>query len=203
MNVKRARPSPRSEERKERLVAAAYQTIRANGLANLRTRDVAAEAHITVATLHYYFPTKDDLVRAVIEHAITAQMLVPLALEEDRADGVAALRTMIDGLRAQAEQDPGHFRLLHDLIWHAHGDPAVHEMLAHWHEGWHATIVGWLQAGQREGRFRPDLRAESVATMVVYLVLGMVTRPPMAQGADAHLGDELERLLSPTRRSEA
>ncbi|MBM7788081.1 TetR/AcrR family transcriptional regulator [Tenggerimyces flavus] len=95
---------------------AGYEVIRQHGLANLRTRDVAARAGITVATLHYYFPTKEALVRAVIEHAITARMLMPLELDQDRADGPQALRTMVDGLVEQAKNDPGHFRLLHELI---------------------------------------------------------------------------------------
>jgi hypothetical protein len=69
MSVKRARPGQQAEKRRERLVEAAYRAMLRTGLGQLRTRDVAAEAGITVATLHYYFPTKDDLVKAVVEYA--------------------------------------------------------------------------------------------------------------------------------------
>lgn len=193
MIVKRARPGPRSEERRERLIGAGYEVMRQQGLANLRTRDVAAKAGITVATLHYYFPTKDALVRAVIEHAITARMLIPLELDQDRADGPQALRTMVDGLVEQAKNDPGHFRLLHELIWRSHDDEALSTMLIRWHEGWHQSVKSWLLAGQETGQFRPDLDPDKTASLIVHAVLGMVMRPP---GLDTNLSSELERLLA-------
>ncbi|ASU84037.1 TetR/AcrR family transcriptional regulator [Nocardiopsis gilva YIM 90087] len=203
MTAKRAKPGPRSEERRERIIAAGYRAMVRSGLAGARTRDVAAEAGITVATLHYYFPTKDDLVRAVLEHTIRERMLAPLRLEADWADGLAGLRTMLTGLSQQAEADPGHFRLLHEMTWISREDPAVRTMLARWHEDWHRTIAGWLDAGQRDGRVRADLDAQTVAGMVMYLVLGMVMRPPMPSGVDGRLAIELDLLLSPIAPSPA
>lgn len=189
MTVKRARPGPRSKERRERLVVAGYEVMRQQGLANLRTREVAAKAGITVATLHYYFPTKEALVRAVIEYAITARMLMPLELDQEREDGKQALRTMIDGLAEQAKNDPGHFRLLHELIWLSHDDEAISHMLLEWHRRWHESVAGWL----RDSQFRPDMDPERTASLIVHAVLGMVMRPP---GLDHDLSSELERLLS-------
>jgi TetR/AcrR family transcriptional regulator, regulator of cefoperazone and chloramphenicol sensitivity len=197
MAVKRARPGPRSDERRERLVAAGYRAMVRSGLAGARTRDIAAEAGITVATLHYYFPTKNDLVRAVLEHTIRERMLAPLRLDADWADGPAALRTMIVGLSRQAEAEPGHFRLLNEMTWSAREDPAIRAMLAAWHDDWHRTIVDWLEAGQRDGGVRGDLDTAATATMIIYLMLGLVTRPPLPAGpGDDRVADELHRLLA-------
>ena len=69
--------------------------------------DIAAEAGITVATLHYYFPTKDDLVRAVLEHTIRERMLAPLRLDADWEDGLAALRTMLPACNARPRRSRG------------------------------------------------------------------------------------------------
>ncbi|WP_223168076.1 TetR/AcrR family transcriptional regulator [Nonomuraea sp. SYSU D8015] len=195
MAVKRARPGPRSDERRQRLVEAGYRVMVRSGLAGARTRDVAAEAGITVATLHYYFPTKNDLVRAVLEHTIRERMLAPLRLDADWADGPAALRTMIDGLSRQAEAEPGHFRLLNEMTWAAREDPAIRAMLADWHDGWHQTVVEWLEAGRRGGRVRDDLDATATATMIIYLTLGLVMRPPLPDGVDDRVADELHKLL--------
>ncbi|WP_216216268.1 TetR/AcrR family transcriptional regulator [Amycolatopsis aidingensis] len=174
-----------------------FRAIVRSGLAEVRTRDVAAEAGITVATLHYYFPTKDDLVRAVLEHTIQDRLLAPLELEHDWVDGMAALRTMLTGLARQAETDPGQFRLLIDMNWAAREDPALHTMLVEWHGGWHQAIIGWLRSGRGDGRVRGDLDLTATATMIVYLVLGMVLRPPMPAEVDTHLVDALDRLLAP------
>src|SRR5207244_10007286 len=59
-----------SEDRRHALVAAAFGQIAERGFEGLRTREVAAEAGVNIATLHYYFPTKEDLIRAVVEHAM-------------------------------------------------------------------------------------------------------------------------------------
>src|SRR5262245_2213790 len=68
------RPSNRAAqprgERRRTLVAAAFRRIASEGFEGLRTRDVAADVGVNIATLHYYFPTKEALIRGVIGHAM-------------------------------------------------------------------------------------------------------------------------------------
>ena len=59
-----------SEKRREELVLAAYREIAERGFEGLRTREVANEVGVNIATLHYYFPTKESLIRAVLDHAM-------------------------------------------------------------------------------------------------------------------------------------
>src|SRR5437667_12188339 len=58
------------EDRREALVRAAFNEIADRGFEGLRTREVAAEVGMNIATLHYYFPTKEALIRGVVEHAM-------------------------------------------------------------------------------------------------------------------------------------
>jgi len=53
------------DERRRSLVLAAYQLIAEKGFEQLRTRDVAARAGVNIATLHYYFASKEDLIPGV------------------------------------------------------------------------------------------------------------------------------------------
>src|ERR671925_1672568 len=55
------------QDRREALVQAAFNRIAERGFEGLRTRDVAAEVGVNIATLHYYFPTKEALIRGVVE----------------------------------------------------------------------------------------------------------------------------------------
>src|SRR5438067_8616181 len=57
-------------DRRRALTGAAYQRIAAEGFEGLRTRDVAADVGVNIATLHYYFPTKEALIRGVIGEAM-------------------------------------------------------------------------------------------------------------------------------------
>src|SRR5260370_29148702 len=67
----RARSAPTAkEDRRPELLLAAFNQIAARGFEGLRTRDVAAEVGLNIATLHYYFPTKAALIRDVVEDAM-------------------------------------------------------------------------------------------------------------------------------------
>src|ERR1700737_998675 len=55
----------RKEDRLKALVQAAFNQIAERGFEGLRTREVAAGVGLNIATLHYYFPTKESLIRGV------------------------------------------------------------------------------------------------------------------------------------------
>src|SRR5262245_3422732 len=59
-----------SKDRRKELTQIAYNHIAKKGFEGLRVREVAAEAGINNATLHYYFPTKEDLIKGVVDHMI-------------------------------------------------------------------------------------------------------------------------------------
>jgi len=69
---KRGRPkaTPEAELRREALVLAAYRRLAEAGFEGLTTRDVADEVGVNIATLHYYFPSKEALIRGVVGHAM-------------------------------------------------------------------------------------------------------------------------------------
>ncbi len=60
---------PKSSETAERILQAAYRRLAADGYARLNMRDIAAEAEVNHALIHYYFGTKDQLVIAVLDAA--------------------------------------------------------------------------------------------------------------------------------------
>src|SRR5260370_18121798 len=52
-----------------RILQAAYRSLASDGYTRLNRRDVAAEAGVNHALIHYYFGTKDQLVIAVLDEA--------------------------------------------------------------------------------------------------------------------------------------
>ncbi len=60
---------PKTSETAERILQAAYRRLAADGYAHLNMRDIAAEAEVNHALIHYYFGTKDQLVIAVLDAA--------------------------------------------------------------------------------------------------------------------------------------
>ena len=76
----------KAAEREEQIVAAAITEFSEKGVPGTTLRAVAARAGIPLGTLHYVFPSKDQLLRAVI---------------------MAVIREISDALRAELEVDKG------------------------------------------------------------------------------------------------
>ncbi|OBK51583.1 TetR family transcriptional regulator [Mycobacterium gordonae] len=91
----------RVEQRHEEIVTAAVRVLSDVGVPGTTLRAVAAEAGIPLGTLHYVFPTKDRLLRAVISAVIDEVVAaVRPGLQPDR--GVAhALRQGMTGFWAK------------------------------------------------------------------------------------------------------
>src|SRR6266513_932786 len=58
------------DERRRSLVLAAYDLIAEKGFEDLRTRGVAMRAGVNIATLHYYFASKEDLIDGVVNYLL-------------------------------------------------------------------------------------------------------------------------------------
>src|SRR6266567_243915 len=58
------------DERRRSLVLAAYDLIAEKGFEELRTRDVAMRTGVNIATLHYYFASKEDLIEGVVDYLL-------------------------------------------------------------------------------------------------------------------------------------
>jgi AcrR family transcriptional regulator len=62
-------PAAPEPETRDKILAAAHTVFLRHGSANARTQDIADEAGVNKALLHYYFGTKADLARAVLAKA--------------------------------------------------------------------------------------------------------------------------------------
>ena len=99
---KRQRRTQRGELQKQALVDAAYDIIAERGFEGLRTRDVAMRVGLNVSTLHYYFRSKEDLVRSVAHRLLSEFKERGRLREGSSARPAGALERLRD---AVADQD--------------------------------------------------------------------------------------------------
>src|SRR3989441_13311117 len=92
----------RKEDREQALVQAAFNQIAERGFEGLRTREVAAGVGLNIATLHYYFPTKEALIRGVVDEAMR-RFRTTLEPHGSPAD---QLRTHLRAVRQLLRTDP-------------------------------------------------------------------------------------------------
>jgi AcrR family transcriptional regulator len=141
-----------------RILAAADAVFAERGAA-ASTEDVAARAGVAVGTVFRHFPTKDDLLRAVLK------------------DLLGRLRADVDALAAA---DPGTalFRFFAHLVAQAAAKRAVVELLGAGVSvddslrSFTDSVAGLLAAGQRAGTVRTDVGAAETMALLTAATLG-------------------------------
>lgn len=169
----RPRANPDAEPRRNELVAAAYRRVAEAGFEGLRTRDVAAEVGVNIATLHYYFPTKETLIRAVVGHAMGR---FRTTFEPGGSPG-AQLEAHFRGIRRLVHDEPELFAVMGELAQRSARDPAIAAIFKETNDTWHATLRGLLRHAQTEGSIDPSIDADATAALVTATFRGMFMLP--------------------------
>jgi AcrR family transcriptional regulator len=185
------------EKRRQELVIAAFNQIAERGFEGLRTRDVAAEVGVNIATLHYYFPTKESLIRGVLEYAM-GRFRSTLAPHGSPAD---QLRNHLRAVRKLMVEEPELSGVMGELALRSARDRSMAKLMTEMYDGWHVTMRGLLRRAVKEGNLRPELDSDGVAALVVATLTAM-TLPTMGSGSriDQALR-QLERWLGVSGRS--
>jgi AcrR family transcriptional regulator len=110
-------PSP---SRKHLILDAACRAIAGMGAAAVRVSDVAREAGVSTALVHYYFPSRADVILQAFRHA------------DDRADAVAD--------EQMATRATGRERVERLILTWAGDDPAIRTNWSMWHEMWQYAV---------------------------------------------------------------
>jgi AcrR family transcriptional regulator len=170
-----ARARGTQEKRREELVLAAFRLIAQHGFEGLRTRDVAAEVGVNIATLHYYFPTKEALIRGVVDYA-TQRFRSTLEPHGSPAD---QLRNHLRAVRKLLLDEPDLATVMGELGLRSSRDETMAALLQQMNDAWLHTMRGLLRRAVKEGSLKPEMDSEAVAALVVLSLTGM-TLPTMA-----------------------
>ena len=126
------------EDRLEAVVAAARQRFENHGYKGTSIADIAGDVGVNAGSIHWYFPTKDDLFAAVLDRVA----------EESRDSANAALANgsspmdALGGVLAAAERYRGMHIDAHDRV-------GASDAVARVHEDFHAWLDELLLAAVR------------------------------------------------------
>ena len=81
-----------SEDTRSDILRQAEFLIRTRGYAAFSYADLAHSAGITKASVHYHFPTKEDLVTVLVQHYLERFIATLAAIRQRHADPGARLR---------------------------------------------------------------------------------------------------------------
>src|SRR2546428_3407744 len=137
----------RKEGREQALVQAAFNQIAERGFEGLRTREVAAGVGLNIATLHYYFPSKEALIRGVVAHAMD-RFRSTLAPHGSPAD---QLRNHLRAVRKLLRDEPEVGAVMGELALRSARDPSLARIMGEAYQAWHRTLRGLLRRAVRGG----------------------------------------------------
>jgi AcrR family transcriptional regulator len=108
-----SRVDRRRERTRQRLVQAGRSLIAQKGVAGLRIQDITEQADVALGSFYNYFPTKEDLVEAIVGESLV-DLGSAVVVDEDQDPAIttaAAIRRVV----RLAFDDPDFARLLVNL----------------------------------------------------------------------------------------
>jgi len=161
-------------------------------------RDVAAAVGVNNATLHYHFPTKEDLIRAVLAFVVD-ELLTSRTINVGRSgdEPLERLRRYFKAVAKEARTAPEPMIVLNELTARAARDETISGPLREYEERWLGAFRTLLEAGVAQGQFRSDLDVEGTAWAIKAMVREMsshLTAEPVRINRSI---EQLERWLQP------
>jgi AcrR family transcriptional regulator len=186
------RTSAITEQRREELIQAAFNQIAEHGFEGLRTRDVASEVGVNIATLHYYFPTKEALIGGVLDHAMERfrSTLAPHGSPSDQ------LRNHLRAVRKLMTDEPELAGVMGELALRSTRDKSIAAMLDKMIDYWQTTIRGLLRRAVREGGAPRELDSDAVAALIIATLTAMTLPHLRGKNRSELAFKQLERMVS-------
>lgn len=187
-----------ADERRRLIVDIALTSLASDGFEGLRTRDVAALAKINTATLHHYFPTKEDLVRAVAGRLVERFRSERAPTERhapNTSRALVALRQQFSDVAFYASKRPELVATYREIAGRAGRDRAMQEVVDTLNAGWRDSVAAIIRTGREEGVFRADCDPNAVADLVIAASWGFLALLQRSPAAYRRSCRELERGL--------
>jgi TetR/AcrR family hemagglutinin/protease transcriptional regulator len=174
------------------LVAAGVRVFARRGIGAARPTDVAAEAAVSEATIYSYFPTRAELVAAVLDEVARYYFELNAKILDRASESVTArLRALVLAVSDSVETDPEYAR-----VWLNWGSAIRAETWPRFLEVESRIIRGVEEAIRREpsaGRSAIDIHPEDLGR----LLLGTCEMVVRMQFADRPR-DEVHRFIRST-----
>ncbi len=159
--------------RKTAILDAAAQLIADRGYHAVRIADIASLVGTSTGTVHYYFPTKDDVLRMALKHGVSRQF-ARHRRELGTIDGAYPRLLRLIELQLPTLGPMREEWMIWMQYWaEACIRPELRPIHNEIYERWHSSVLHIVQRGQTRGEFRKDVDAVAVAIELTALIDGL------------------------------
>jgi AcrR family transcriptional regulator len=167
----RPRITPKGERTRARIVDEAARLIHEGGVASTTLDDVKAAAGVSGSQLYHYFPDKEELVQAVIDHQADTILDNQRRADLGSVEGVQAWRDMLIA-QAKSTKTKGGCPLGSLGGQLAESDPEARALVATGFERWSTAISDGLRALHAAGHLPADVDPDDLAVTLLAVLQG-------------------------------
>jgi TetR/AcrR family transcriptional regulator, regulator of biofilm formation and stress response len=186
----------RADERRAQVVTAARAALVRDGVGRMTMRSVAAEAQIPLGNLHYAFPSKEALIKAVLEDIID-EIVRGLRVHSPRGRGLA--ESLGAGLRqiwaSGTAGGPGLQLLQYELTTHALRTPGLAELATWQYAQYVAALAGWCEAAAEDAGEVCAVDFDTLARVLLAGLDGLILQH-LVDPDDARSAADLEHVIT-------
>ncbi|UVO12134.1 TetR/AcrR family transcriptional regulator [Mycobacterium sp. SVM_VP21] len=167
----------KASEREGQIVAAAMRVLSDVGVAGTTLRGVAAEAGIPLGTLHYVFPSKDQLLRAVIAAVMDDVVdAVRADLKPDRGVAHALRQGVTNFWSTLVESDTGLQIMQYELAMYSVRSEGSGGLAQLQYERYAALVTEFCAQAAQAAEERCAVDFDSLGRLALALVDGLIVQ---------------------------
>lgn len=161
-------------ERRVALAHAALAVVDRDGVHAATTRAIVAEAQMPLSSFHYAVPSRDDLLRDVVELVVSDESDAALAgLLTDAVDVRDAIRRTLTAYLDHVRFAPGREQAMFELTQYALRTPELNDLPAEQYARYHATAEQLLTAAEAHLGIRWTVPVAALARLTVTITDGI------------------------------
>jgi AcrR family transcriptional regulator len=168
--------TPSDEEKRARILEAAFEVCGRRGVATARMEEVAACAQVSKATLYRFFASKQQLLLAALVASYNEDLRLAYEYAEPAPDPRRELDLLLEGLVRVLEKGTPGMGVFYQVWGVVADDPTSRNEIDAFFQKFHAErnreLAQLLRRGQLAGVFRADVSPEVVAQGVSALLDG-------------------------------
>lgn len=161
--------------RRQQFIAAARTALATHGVAKTSVRVVAAEAGVALATMQYVFPSKEKLLRAVIEDVVDeiSHVLADSAATDQGLEN--AIRQGLDTFWGRLVRSGRELQLLqYELTMYALRTPGHEDLARLQYQRYTAVVADWCRYAAEQAGETVAVSFDHLARLIVAGMDGLI-----------------------------
>lgn len=200
----RHREDTASARKRRLIIERAWWLFAEMGHSNVRISDIAREAGMSPASVHYYFPTKLEIFAETLRYSVKLAFDRQVMELHAIPDPTRRLKRLIQLQLPAGDAGRAEWSIWLQTWGQAAVDPTQRDNHAHGYERWRQTVQGIISDGQRDGFFRPgdasDFTLDLTSMMDglgIKVLTGMLTTHQMQE----HIENFIDRTIVTAKES--